>query len=102
MKCSQDKNISKKQERLKKLIFRLSYLYKILNSIHKIEVDESYIITALGLRTLSKYDINGIHALQQLISSGLMPRPFKKHGIRYWNTENLINHLEGILCKATL
>lgn len=93
---------SGKQIRLKKLSCRLQRLLKILQSTKRIEVDEKYLVTALRLRTLSRHDKDGKHALQQLISINAISKPLKKNGIRYWNAATLASHLEGTQCKVTL
>lgn len=93
---------SGKQIRLKKLSCRLQHLLKILQSTKRIEVDEKYLVTALRLRTLSRHDKDGKHALQQLISINAISKPLKKTGIRYWNVATLASHLEGTQCKVTL
>lgn len=93
---------SGKQIRLKKLSCRLQHLLKLLRSTKRIEVDEKYLITALRLRTLSRHDKAGKHALQQLISINAISKPLKQNGIRYWNVATLTSHLEGTQCKVTL
>lgn len=93
---------SGKQVRLKKLNCRLQHLLKLLRSTKRIEVDEKYLITALRLRTLSRHDKAGKHALQQLISTSAISKPLKQNGIRYWNVVTLASHLEGTQCKVTL
>lgn len=93
---------SGKQIRLKKLSCRLQHLLKILQSTKRIEVDEKYLVTALRLRTLSRHDKDGKHALQQLISINAISKPLKKTGIRYWNVATLASYLEGTQCKVTL
>ncbi|MFU0591392.1 hypothetical protein ACMZ8P_01640 [Gardnerella leopoldii] len=93
---------SGKQVRLKKLNCRLQHLLKLLRSTKRIEVDEKYLITALRLRTLSRHDKAGKHALQQLISVNAISKPLKQNGIRYWNVATLASHLEGTQCKVTL
>nr|DAX76943.1 MAG TPA: hypothetical protein [Bacteriophage sp.] len=93
---------SGKQLRLKKLTCRLQHLLKLLKSTKRIEVDERYLVAALSLRTLSRYDKAGKHALQQLISVNALSKPLKKNGIRYWNVVALASHLEGTQCKVTL
>lgn len=93
---------SGKQIRLKKLSCRLQHLLKILQSTKRIEVDENYLVTALRLRTLSRHDKEGKHALQQLVSTNAISKPLKKNGIRYWNVATLASHLEGTQCKVTL
>lgn len=91
-----------KQIRLKKLRCRLQHLLKLLQSTKRIEVDEEYLVASLRLRTLSRYDKAGKHALQQLISINAISKPLKKNGIRYWNVASLASHLEGMQCKVTL
>lgn len=93
---------SGKQIRLKKLSYRLQHLLKLLRSTKRIEVDEKYLVTALRLRTLSRHDKAGKHALQQLISINAISKPLKQDGIRYWNVATLTSHLEGTQCKVTL
>lgn len=93
---------SGKQIRLKKLSYRLQHLLKLLRSTKRIEVDEKYLVTALRLRTLSRHDKAGKHALQQLISINAISKPLKQNGIRYWNVATLTSHLEGTQCKVTL
>lgn len=93
---------SGKQIRLKKLSCRLQHLLKLLQLTKRIEVDEKYLVTALRLRTLSRHDKEGKHALQQLISTSAISKPLKKNGIRYWNVATLTTYLEGTQCKVTL
>lgn len=93
---------SGKQIRLKKLSCRLQHLLKLLQLTKRIEVDEKYLVTALRLRTLSRHDKEGKHALQQLISVNAISKPLKKNGIRYWSVATLASHLEGTQCKVTL
>lgn len=91
-----------KQARLKKLSCRLQYLLKLLQSTKRIEIDEKYLIAALRLETVSRYDETGNHVLQQLISINAISKPLKQNGIRYWNVATLTSHLKGTQCKITL